>query len=116
MSQCSAAACSRAHAMIAIRSSPYAGPWPASYSSTRAAAEAGLAASLVLFLYTFLRIGLWHVWIKTMFWGWIAAQFALIVVAIIDPQTAAGLARASTLVIAGVGAVLIAYFALRGQD
>ena len=34
----------------------------------RAAAEAGLAASLVLFLYTFLRIGLWHVWIKTMFW------------------------------------------------
>ena len=31
----------------------------------RAAAEAGLAASLVLFLYTFLRIGLWHVWIRT---------------------------------------------------
>ncbi len=38
----------------------------------RAAAEAGLAASLVLFLYTFLRIGLWHGWIKTLFWGWIA--------------------------------------------
>jgi diguanylate cyclase (GGDEF)-like protein len=82
----------------------------------RAAAEAGLAASLVLFLYTFLRIGLWHVWIKTMFWGWIAAQFALIVVAIIDPQTASGLARASTLLLAGVGTVLIGYFALRGQD
>jgi diguanylate cyclase (GGDEF)-like protein len=82
----------------------------------RAAAEAGLAASLVLFLYTFLRIGLWHVWIKTMFWGWIAAQFALIIVAIIDPQTASGLARASTLLIAGVGTVLIGYFALRGQD
>ncbi len=82
----------------------------------RAAAEAGLAASLVLFLYTFLRIGLWHVWIKTMFWVWIAAQFALIGVAIIDPQTASGLARFSTLVIAGVGTVLIAYFALRGQD
>ena len=82
----------------------------------RAAAEAGLAASLVLFLYTFLRIGLWHVWIRTMFWGWIAAQFALIVVAIIDPQTASGLARASALLIAGVGTGLIAYFALRGQD
>src|SRR5512144_1835866 len=41
----------------------------------RAAAEAGLAASLVLFLYTFLRIGLWHVWIRTVFWAWIAAQF-----------------------------------------
>ncbi len=82
----------------------------------RAAAEAGLAASLVLFLYTFLRIGLWHVWIKTMFWVWIAAQFALIGVAVIDPQTASGLARTSTLVIAGVGTVLIGYFALRGQD
>jgi diguanylate cyclase (GGDEF)-like protein/PAS domain S-box-containing protein len=82
----------------------------------RAAAEAGLAASLLLFLYTFLRINLWHVWIKTAFWVWIAAQFALIAVAIVDPQTAAGLARASTFVIAGVGTVLIAYFALRGQD
>ena len=82
----------------------------------RAAAEAGLAASLVLFLYTFLRIGLWHVWIRTIFWVWIAAQFALIVVAIIDPQTASGLARSSTLLIAGVGTGLIAYFALRGQD
>ena len=35
----------------------------------RAAAEAGLAASLVLFLYAFLRIGLWHGWIRTVFWG-----------------------------------------------
>ncbi|MGH6864780.1 MAG: EAL domain-containing protein [Methyloceanibacter sp.] len=82
----------------------------------RAAAEAGLAASLVLFLYTFLRIGLWHVWIRTLFWIWMAAQFSLIVVAIIDPQLAAGLARASTVLIAGVGTGLIGYFALRGQD
>ena len=82
----------------------------------RAAAEAGLFASFVLFLYTFLRIGLWHMWIKTVFWVWIAAQFALIVVAIVDPQTAAGLARASAFVIAGVGTALIVYFALRGQD
>lgn len=82
----------------------------------RAAAEAGLAASLVLFLYTFLRIGLWHGWIKTLFWGWIAAQFALVIVAIIDPQTAAGMARASTILIGGVGTGLICYFALRGQD
>lgn len=82
----------------------------------RAAAEAGLAASLALFLYTFLRIGLWHGWIRSVFWVWIAAQFILIAVAIVDPQTAAGLARASTIVIAGVGTMLIAYFAVRGQD
>ncbi len=82
----------------------------------RAAAEAGLAASLVLFLYTFLRIGLWHGWIKTLFWCWIAAQFGLIVVAVVDPRLASGLARASTVAIAGVGTGLIAFLALRGQD
>jgi diguanylate cyclase (GGDEF)-like protein len=82
----------------------------------RAAAEAGLAASVLLFLYTFLRIGLWHVWIRTLFWCWIVGQFALIGIAILDPQFASGLARASSAVIAAVGAGLIAYFALRGQD
>ena len=82
----------------------------------RAAAEAGLAASLVLFLYTFLRIGLWHGWIKTLFWCWIAAQFGLIVVAVVDPPLASGLARASTVAIAGIGTGLIAFLALRGQD
>src|SRR5262245_62907832 len=54
----------------------------------RAAAEAGLAASLVLFLYTFLRIGLWHGWIRTLFWGWIAFQLSLIFLAIVDPPSA----------------------------
>src|SRR5512147_1802609 len=82
----------------------------------RAAAEAGLAASLVLFLYTFLRIGLWHGWIKTLFWCWIAVQFGLIVVAVVDPPLASGLARASTVAIAGIGTGLIAFLALRGQD
>jgi diguanylate cyclase (GGDEF)-like protein len=82
----------------------------------RAAAEAGLAASLVLFLYTFLRIGLWHGWIRTVFWVWIAAQFILVFVAIVDPAFAAGLARASLVAVAAIGTGLIAYFALRGQD
>ena len=82
----------------------------------RAAAEAGVAASLVLFLYCFLRIGLWHGWIKTLFWCWIAAQFALVVLAIIDPRLASGLARGSMVGIAAIGTCLIAYLALRGQD
>ena len=56
----------------------------------RAAAEAGLAASLVLFLYTFLRIGLWHGWIRTLFWGWIAFQLSLIFLAIVDPAFGLG--------------------------
>ena len=82
----------------------------------RAAAEAGVAASLVLFLYAFLRIGLWHGWIKTLFWCWIAAQFGLVVLAIIDPRLASGLARGSMVGIAAIGTCLIAYLALRGQD
>ena len=82
----------------------------------RAAAEAGLAASLVLFLYAFLRIGLWHGWIRTLFWGWIAFQLSLVILAIVDPASASGLARVSLVAIAGVGAALILYFALRGQD
>ena len=82
----------------------------------RAAAEAGVAASLVLFLYCFLRIGLWHGWIKTSFWCWIAAQFALVVLAIIDPRLASGLARGSMVGIAAIGTCLIAFLALRGQD
>ncbi|MGZ5917853.1 MAG: diguanylate cyclase domain-containing protein, partial [Methyloceanibacter sp.] len=82
----------------------------------RAAAEASVAASLVLFLYAFLRIGLWHGWIKTLFWCWIAAQFGLIVLAVIDPRLASGLARSSAVGIAAIGTCLIAYLALRGQD
>ncbi len=82
----------------------------------RAASEAMLAASLVLFLYTFLRIGLWHSWIRTTFWVWIAAQFVLVALAVIDPRLASGLARASAVGIATVGTCLIVYLALRGQD
>jgi diguanylate cyclase (GGDEF)-like protein len=82
----------------------------------RAAAEAAIAASLVLFLYAFLRIGLWHGWIKTLFWCWIAAQFGLVLFAVVDPRLAAGLARGSLVGIAAIGTCLIVYLALRGQD
>ena len=82
----------------------------------RAAAEAAVAASLVVFLYAFLRIGLWHGWIKTLFWCWIAAQLGLVVFAVVDPRLASGFARGSLLGIAAIGTCLIAYLALRGQD
>ena len=43
----------------------------------RAAAEAGARGEpRALPLLPSLRIGLWHGWIKTLFWCWIAAQFA----------------------------------------
>ncbi|MEG6508751.1 EAL domain-containing protein [Methyloligella sp. 2.7D] len=82
----------------------------------RAAAEAGLVASIVLFLYTFLRIGLWHNWIRSVFWGWIALQFGLVIFAVIDPEIAAGLTRMSCIPLAAIGTGLVFYLALRGQD
>jgi len=82
----------------------------------RAATEAAIAASLVIFLYTFLRIRYWHGWIKILFGVWVLAQLGLIGLAIIDPVLVSGFARLSLLFIGGMGALLIGYLAVRGQD
>ncbi len=82
----------------------------------RAAAESAIAANFVLFLYTFLRLSLWHGWIRLTFLGWYIAQLSLIILAILDPVLAAGFARVSFLVISVVGALLIVYLSVRGQD
>ncbi len=82
----------------------------------RAASEAALAASVVVFLYTFLRMGLWHGWIRLAFAAWIFGQLALIPLAVIDPRLASGLARASFLLIGGIGTPLIIFLAVRGQE
>ncbi|MEM7619405.1 MAG: EAL domain-containing protein [Pseudomonadota bacterium] len=82
----------------------------------RAAAEASIAASLILFLYTFLRLSLWHKWIRLVFGVWLIAQVFLVFFAIIDARVAASFARLSFLTIASTGSILIFYLALRGQD
>ncbi|MEL6287316.1 MAG: EAL domain-containing protein [Pseudomonadota bacterium] len=82
----------------------------------RSAAEAGVAATLVIFLYSFLRIGAWHGWIRIVFGVWILGQMALIVAAFFDPSFAASFARASFGLIALLGTLPILYLALRGQD
>ena len=81
----------------------------------RAAAEAFLAASLVIFLYTFLNLRLWHSWISLGFLAWMAAQLGLIF-ALIDAQLTAGFARLSFVPIAIVGSAVISFLALRGQE
>jgi diguanylate cyclase (GGDEF)-like protein/PAS domain S-box-containing protein len=82
----------------------------------RAAAEAAFCASLVIFLYTFLNLRLWHRWISVAFFGWIAAQLGLIVFALVDAQLTAGFARLSFVPIAVIGSGLISFLALRGQE
>lgn len=82
----------------------------------RAATEAALAASLVVFLHVFLRLALWHGLVRMLITVWLLAQFSLIAVAIIDPRLAATFARLSFAFIGVVGAGLILFLALRGQD
>ena len=82
----------------------------------RAAAEASMAASLVMFLYAFLRLRLSHGLIRMLSLIWIVAQLALVAVAAIDPRLAATFARFSFAGIGGVGALVTLYLAIRGQD
>lgn len=82
----------------------------------RAAAESALAASLVVFLHIFLRLALWHGLIRMLISVWLLSQLALIAVAVIDPRLAATFARLSFLVIGAIGAGLVTFLALRGQD
>ena len=56
------------------------------------------------------------VWIRTLFWGWIAVAVRADLRRHRRSAFASGLARASLVAIAGVGTGLIVYFALRGQD
>ncbi|MEO0729286.1 MAG: diguanylate cyclase, partial [Pseudomonadota bacterium] len=82
----------------------------------RAATEAAIVGSLVLFLYTFLKIGAWGGFIRLIFMIWMAAHIALVAIAVVDPRLAAGFARMSYAVLGGFGGLLILFLAARGQD
>ncbi len=82
----------------------------------RAATESAMAASLVIFLYFFLRISLWHGLARMLFSVWIVAQLALVAVAVIDPRLASTFARLSFAGLGGVGMLVTLFLALRGQD
>ncbi|MGE0205132.1 MAG: EAL domain-containing protein [Hyphomicrobiaceae bacterium] len=82
----------------------------------RASAEAAIAASLVIFLHTFLHLRSWHPTVRFMIGIWMLAQLALVALAIVDPRLAATFARISLGFIGVVGALFILYLALRGQD
>ena len=89
---------------------------PEENAQYRAATEAGMAATLLVFLYTFLRLGAWHGFVRMLLLLWVTAQLALVAVAFLDPRLAATFARLSSILIAAVGAALTLFLALRGQD
>lgn len=82
----------------------------------RAAGEAAMASSFVIFFSTFLRLGIWHGIVRMMIGVWIVAQLTLIAVAVIDPRLAATFARLSFLVIGGIGGLFTIFLAFKGQD
>jgi len=82
----------------------------------RAGAEAGLAASIIIFLMVYLRLRQWQPWLMPVFAGWALLQIGLIAFAVIDARLTAGLARLSFLPIAGVGTLLVLLQAFRGED
>ena len=89
---------------------------PEDTAQYRAASEAAMAGTLLVFLYTFLRLSSWHGFIRSLLALWMAAQLVLVAVAFLDPRLAATFARLSSIAIAGAGAALILFLALRGQD
>ena len=89
---------------------------PEDNAQYRAAAEAALAASLVIFLTAFLRVNLWSGFARTLFVVWIVAQLAIVGVAVLDPRLAATVARLSLGLIGGLGFLIIVVLALRGLD
>ena len=82
----------------------------------RAATEAAVAASLLIFLHTFLRISSWHGFIRMLSGVWIVAQLALVAIAIVDPRLAATFGRASFVAIGGLGGLVMLFLSIRGQD
>lgn len=89
---------------------------PEENAQYRAAGEAAMVATLLVFLYTFLRLGRWHGFIRMLLGLWMAAQFLLVGLAFLDPRLAATFARLSIVAVTGVGALLTLFLALRMQD
>lgn len=89
---------------------------PEDNAQYRAAAEAALAASFVVFLAAFLRVSLWSGFARTLFVVWIVAQLTIVGVAVLDPRLAATVARLSLGLIGVFGLVLILLLSFRRLD
>jgi diguanylate cyclase (GGDEF)-like protein/PAS domain S-box-containing protein len=82
----------------------------------RAAGEAILAATLLVFLFAYLNLNRWHVRYAHITFAWLAGLAALVAVALYDPPVASGIARISLFLVAVVGFALVVYLSLFGFD
>jgi len=89
---------------------------PGDDQSWRAAAEVLLAAALVIFTYTYLHLGRWHVRYSHLTIAWLVGLVAVLGIAVVEPSLAAGIARFSFGLTVATGFALIALFSIRGFD
>src|SRR5260370_577039 len=82
----------------------------------RAAGEAILAATLLVFLFAYLNLSRWHVRYSHITVGWLAFLGSLVALALFDPAVASGIARMSLVMIAFAGFALIVYLSTHGFD
>ncbi|MGE0501555.1 MAG: EAL domain-containing protein [Rhizobiaceae bacterium] len=89
---------------------------PGSEQVWRAGTEVALAATLVVFLFTYLNLNRWHGHFSYGVLAWILGLFLIAGVAIIDPSIAAGIARLSFAATGIAGLGLIVYLGMQGYD
>ena len=82
----------------------------------RAGSEVFLAASLVIFSYTYLNLSRWHVRYSHLTIGWLIGLGILLGVSVIEPSVAAGIARFSIGFTAVAGFGIIVYLATHSYD
>ncbi len=82
----------------------------------RACIETTLSATVLVFLFAYLKLNRWHVRAAHFAITWLIFLAALACLAIYDAPVAAGVARISLAAIAGAGFVLVLYLATHGYD
>ncbi len=82
----------------------------------RAGTEVALAASLVIFLFTYLNLNRWHDHFSYGAVTWVLGLLALAGVAVFDPPVASGIARISLALTVFSGVAIIGYLAVKGYD
>ncbi len=89
---------------------------PGNEQTWRAATEVGLAATLVVFLYTYLNLNRWHGHFSYGALLWLIGLGAMFGVAVFDPEIASGISRISFAFTAAAGLVLVIVLTIRGYD
>ena len=82
----------------------------------RAGTEVALAATFVVFLFTYLNLNRWHGHFSYGALVWVFGLVLIAGVAVVDPAIAAGIARVSFAATAIVGIGLIVYLGIQGYD